>query len=279
MGNTYSVAFPRAACGIVELVRGGVNNSTGGHPPHWHSDWQLVAVTRGDGWVRVRGTQHQTPGGSLFLIPPEVVHSNDVFAGGCDFRSILIEAKIVESIAKANRLKLQRNKISEMPVVVSKKWTDKFDQYHFSLEQADPALLADEMLDNWITSIISYQTGQNRAPVELKAHSAAIRAREFLADHAHEAITLKRLASTSGMSGFELSRQFKAAFGLPPHAWLLQVRIDRSKALLKTSRSICEVATELGFSDQAHFTRIFRRTTGYTPGMMQSEFRKIIQDD
>ena len=64
------------------------------------------------------------------------------------------------------------------------------------------------------------------------------------------------------------------ATGLPPHAYLLQTRILRAKALLAHGRAITDAAYELGFVDQSHFHRHFKRIVGLTPG----EFSKMIQD-
>jgi AraC-like DNA-binding protein len=78
------------------------------------------------------------------------------------------------------------------------------------------------------------------------------------------------------LSPFHLNRVFSKEFGLPPHAFLTQVRVARAKALLKQGTSITQTALEVGFSDQSHFTRHFRRLVSVTPGhYLQS---KNVQD-
>lgn len=279
MSSGYFVFSRPEFEGITEMVRGGVGSSTGGHPAHWHSQWQLVAVTRGDGWVRTRGTQHGTPAGSLFLIPPETVHSNDVFERGCDFRSMLIEPHLVEGVASAASMRLLRNEISKSPVLLSQRMANAFDHFHATAENNPTPLGTDAGLENWITSLLTRHTGQCEATPLQIAHPAARKAKDFIADRATDGITLENVAVASGLSRYELSRQFKAAFGMPPHAWQLQVRIDRSKPLLRKGHQVGEVALQMGFSDQAHFTRVFKRTTGYTPGTYAAEFRTNVQAD
>ncbi|MEM9018728.1 MAG: AraC family transcriptional regulator [Verrucomicrobiota bacterium] len=279
MPQIYHVLTPGCVGGVVELVRGGVLSSTGGHPPHWHSQWQIVAVTRGNGWVRVKGTEHRTPGGSLFLIPPEVVHSNDVFDHGCDFRSLLIESSTVEGIARANGLRLERTRIIRAPVVLSEQWARDFDFFHRCLEKKAPSLELELLLESWIVRLLSSQTSQDGETRERTIHPAARRAREYLADHAERNVSLDELALASGLSRFELNRQFSSAFGMPPHAWQIQVRVNRAKDRLRQGQLLCDVAMELGFADQAHFSRLFKRSTGYSPGKLRSEFRKNVQDD
>ncbi len=279
MNRGYFVFSRPEIEGVSEMVRGGAPHSAGGHPPHWHSQWQLVAVTRGDGWVRTRGTRHRTPAGSLFLIPPEVVHSNDVFEDGCDFRSMLVDPPLVEGVAGAASINLLRSSIAAAPVLLSKKLTAEFDRFHLLAERSQNALETDVALESWIIDLLIRHTGQCEFAPAHVAHPAARKAREFIADHAADGITLDEVASASGLSRYELSRQFKAAFGMPPHAWQLQVRIDRSKPHLKKGHPVGEVALLMGFSDQAHFTRVFKKSTGYTPGTYAAEFRTNLQVD
>ncbi len=263
--------------GVAELVSGGISdNSNPGHPPHWHSEWQVVVVTRGDGWVRTQGTRHGTPGHSLFLIPPEVVHSNNVLEAGCDFQSMLIEPEFFESTARAASLKrLGRLVIGREPVCISPALTRRFRGFHREL--CDPAgsrssLRLESALQSWITHLLSRYTGQSETPLSRIAHPAARRAREFIWAHAEQALSLETVAQAAGLSRFELSRQFTAAFGMPPHAWQLQVRVQRAKDQLKAGIPAGDVALSLGFADQAHFTRVFRRSWGISPGRYAREF-------
>ena len=69
-------------------------------------------------------------------------------------------------------------------------------------------------------------------------------------------------------------RAFRAAVGMPPYAWLAQYRVARARALLEAGLRPAEAATRVGFADQAHLTRWFRRVLGVTPGA----YRNSVQD-
>lgn len=277
VSKVYMVKRPRSVEGVAEMARGDVESGSGGHPQHWHSEWQLVAVTKGDGWVRVAGTKHRTPGGSLFLIPPEAVHSNDVLDDGCQFRSMLLDHNLVEEVLSAHGLQMRRQQLCGQPVWQTP--TPRFEALHHGLEHGQSNLQLEGELVNWLTTFVMKATRQSESQPRAVAHPAARRAKECIWSRAEESLSLTELATEVGLSRFELTRQFKHAFGMPPHAWQLQVRVERSKALLKEGVSAGETALRLGFADQAHFSRVFRKATGYTPARFGAEFRKIVQDD
>lgn len=93
----------------------------------------------------------------------------------------------------------------------------------------------------------------------------ALRARDYLQAHLGEDIGLDDLALAVGVDRFRLSRAFKAAFGLAPHAYLIQLRLSRARQLLARGQTPAEVASALGFADQSHLGRWFRRAYRLTP--------------
>jgi AraC-like DNA-binding protein len=79
-------------------------------------------------------------------------------------------------------------------------------------------------------------------------------------------LRLADIARECNASPFQLIRAFHAAFGVPPHTWLMQVRLRRARALLVRGESISAAAYACGFVDQSHLTRVFKRYYGMTPG-------------
>lgn len=81
--------------------------------------------------------------------------------------------------------------------------------------------------------------------------------------------TLGEMALAAGLSKFQLLRHFEKAFGLTPHAWLLQQRAERARGLIRGGAGLAQAAAACGFADQSHMTRLFARQFGFTPGAWQ----------
>lgn len=91
----------------------------------------------------------------------------------------------------------------------------------------------------------------------------------FMANLAED-IPLQTLSELVKLSRSYFSRAFKISTGLAPHRWLLQARIRKAKQLLlEADHPLAQIAIEVGFADQAHFTRTFRREVGESPGAWQ----------
>jgi AraC family transcriptional regulator len=80
------------------------------------------------------------------------------------------------------------------------------------------------------------------------------------------AINLSDIAQATNRSPSHVARMFRTELGMPPHRYLINLRVDKARRLLeKTSMSIAEIAYECGFSHQEHLTRLFRRHCDTTP--------------
>ncbi len=92
----------------------------------------------------------------------------------------------------------------------------------------------------------------------------------------HEEWPIHRLAQVSAVSAAHFAREFKKAFGVPPHRYLLTRRIERATALLRdTDLPITGVALRTGWNSLGTFGRIFRDITGGSPGDLRARERLV----
>jgi AraC-like DNA-binding protein len=90
--------------------------------------------------------------------------------------------------------------------------------------------------------------------------------RDMLTDRPLRSVRLADLASEAKLSQFHFARVFRSEVGLPPYAFFEQVRIAHAHALIHSGHDLTSVAYQLGYADQSHLTRHFRRSSFTTPG-------------
>jgi AraC-like DNA-binding protein len=101
-----------------------------------------------------------------------------------------------------------------------------------------------------------------------------LRAKDRMDAASHEAWPVERLAKVGGVTSAHFARSFKAAFGLPPHRYLLTCRIEQASTLLRdTELSITEIAFATGWESLGSFGRTFRDVAGESPGALRRRAR------
>jgi AraC family transcriptional regulator len=100
------------------------------------------------------------------------------------------------------------------------------------------------------------------------------RAVDYMTANIDHAMNLSDIAKATNRSPSHIARMFRTELGIPPHRYLIQLRVDKARRLLeKTSMSIAEIAYECGFAHQEHLTRLFGRHCGTTPAAFRRSKR------
>ena len=92
------------------------------------------------------------------------------------------------------------------------------------------------------------------------------RVAHYIDTHFADPLPLEHLCDAAHLSGSYLIRAFKKRYGVAPHEYQINRRIQYAKARLRAGAPIAQVALDVGFADQAHFQRVFKRMTAATPG-------------
>lgn len=142
-------------------------------------------------------------------------------------------------------------------------------------EQTSPAdgVYVDSLAHTLIVHLIKKYSGTRIRPQTARhglPQRTLARVVEFIDAHLGEDLSLRTIAQVAEMSPSYFLTMFKRSTGLAPHQYLMAKRIDRARALLtETKLPIVDVASQVGFADQSHLTRLMRRHTGLTPRLMR----------
>jgi AraC-like DNA-binding protein len=103
-----------------------------------------------------------------------------------------------------------------------------------------------------------------------QSNGALARAKQFIDDNFREALSLDRIADFAGLGRFTLAKQFRQYFGVTPHRYLCAVRVRHAQYLMENGLRPSDIANEVGFFDQSHLIRHFKRACGMTPRQYMS---------
>jgi AraC family transcriptional regulator len=117
--------------------------------------------------------------------------------------------------------------------------------------------------------LVRLNAGSSRTEAPVRGGLAAWQERTvatFIEEHLAEQIPLATLAQLARLSSYYFCRAFKQSFGVPPHRYHVNRRIEHAKSLLaKPASSVTEVGLAVGFSETSSFTAAFHKATGRTP--------------
>jgi AraC-like DNA-binding protein len=153
----------------------------------------------------------------------------------------------------------------------------RFLALHAALERPAWRLERDTLLQEWLCALAGH-TAEATPPRAARRDPALRRACELMGDDLARNLALAEVAAAAGVSRHRLTRLFRAAYGLPPHRFVLAQRIRAARRLLERGTPAAEAAARTGFFDQSHLHRHFTRTLGMTPAAYAAALRSDVQD-
>lgn len=262
--------------GGVELLR--ATRQTQTFPRHTHEGYAVGVVEQGALGFFYRGENVVAAPGHLNLCVPGEVHTGRPAAPeGWSYRMIYLDVQVLERVALEVADRPQGLPFFGPGVIADPPLTRHLRRVHLRLEQPGvPRLEQETLLLGMLAQLVQRHADVPQQPLRLGWEPAAVeQVKRYLERHYAEAVTLEGLSHLTRLSRYHLVRVFCRSVGLPPHAYLRQVRISRAKALLAAGCPVAEVAVATGFTDQSHLHRWFKRLWGVTPG----GYRKGVQDN
>ncbi len=234
------------------------------YPRHVHETFAIGVIERGAQRFASKSGETLMPSHTLCVVDPDVVHwgwpATEV---GWRYRMIYPSVEVVEAALDGPRL-ADRFGFGEA-VIDDPDLFARFECLHRHASTGNRLGLDDEVTA-FLTDLCTRHGRGVRVQSPAGCPHVAATAREYLHAHVFADVRLADLAAATGVSEAHVSRSFRRAFGMAPYAYLLAVRIERSKKMLVSGQAIADVAATCGFHDQSHFHRTFRRLIGVTPG-------------
>lgn len=244
--------------------------------PHIHEGYALGIIEQGAEQFTYRRSRHVAGAGSIVFINPGEVHTGSAAVeGGWTYRMLypsteLLQRAVSEIVGRERDLPFFAE-----PVVYDPELVAEISLTHRALEEQTSALERESRL-LWTLArlIVRYADDRPQAGEPTREHGGVQRVRVYLDEHYAENVSLAQLAALARLSPFHLLRSFHRQMNLPPHAYQIQTRVLRAKQLLQAGVPCAETALNVGFADQSHFTKHFKRIVGVPPGLYRGHFPK-----
>jgi AraC-like DNA-binding protein len=250
------------------------------YAPHAHEEYTVGVCVGGCEVIDYRGGHIRTGPGTIVVLDPGEMHTGGPAnaTDGYAYRALYAEpALLTDGILGG--LPYFREPLLEDPELAA-----ALRRAHTELSSCPDPLEAESVLP-WLLTALARRHSTARSGPDLVpgAGTIARTVRDRLADDLTAPPPLSCLAADLGLSRYQLLRAFRTTMGVPPYAWLAQYRVSRARGLLEAGLRPAEAAGLVGFADQAHMTRWFRRVLGVTPAVyrtsvMSAAYRNSVQD-
>mgnify|MGYP001431518719 CR=1 FL=1 len=236
---------------------------------HRHDTYAIGVTETGVQRFFYRGATHVSLPGEVAVLHPDELH--DGYAGaeeGFGYRLIYLEPALISTVAR--ELAGQQ---TPLPFIVHPVLRDAAlaRVLRSAFTHSSEPLATDDLVLRITMRLLG--AGVEAAP--RRCDLAAIeRARDFLDAERTRVVRSEELEAVSGLTRFELARQFRAAMGTSPYRYSLLRRLDTARDHLEGAQPLAEIALAAGFADQAHFTRMFTAAYGISPGRYRALNRR-----
>ena len=249
------------------------SHSTACYHSHSHDEFSFGVIDKGSSTYTNLNNKISIYKGNTVTINPGDIHACNPQEDDWSYRMLFVNTQWVGQLQA--EMNLSNDTMDFQPFSDSYKtnalYYQLFNQLFNCLIKDDNPLLTEIALIDYLQLLFT-----KKSPVTKRNHKIAnprlTGVNERLIDELDTNHSLLDLAKQSGLSRYHLIRSFKKAYGLSPHALQLDERIKKSKILLKSGQPIADVSASLGFSDQSHFQRNFKKRLALTPKQYQSFF-------
>ncbi|WP_054886369.1 MULTISPECIES: AraC family transcriptional regulator [unclassified Pseudomonas] len=238
------------------------------YDPHWHDSFLVGFTEQGVQQFNCRRVRHQSTAGQVFLLEPGDLHDGHApTAEGFTYSTLYLEPNWLDTELRALFEQAPGDSLPRFADTLchDQRLAQAIALAFQAVHGQELRIVRQTAMDTLLATLTRHLHWRKRLNPDPRLPLTAQRARDFLHAHFDQDIGLEQVAQACGVDRFRLTRAFKAAFGLAPHAYLVQLRLARARRLLAHGQTPAEVAMTLGFADQSHLGRWFRRAYRLTP--------------
>ncbi len=234
---------------------------------HSHEVFSIGAITAGQSTYLHEKTRQRVQTGTVVLMNPGEVHAcNPIADQPWAYLMLYVDSQWM----KALQQDLSLNPHPDFQPLAATHSTNLalfngLTGLYQTLIDADAPLLQKQCSAVSFFTLMQQTLGTSAVRPE-QAIQRIERVAQFIHDNFKHPISLDDMCSAANLSGSYLIRAFEQRYHMTPHAYLINLRIQHARTRLKAGSLIVDVAHELGFADQAHFQRVFKKHLAATPG-------------
>jgi len=235
------------------------------YAPHTHDAYVIAVTENGGAEFKSRGVIDQAEASALLVFNPAEPHSGWMGASSrWRYRSFYLTGRAMQTVTDG--LGLARAPYFCSNVFKDRELIEAFLQLHYAVEAGEsPFSLRSQLYTSF--GKLFERHGSPFFKPEKPSYQQVLTDRmiAYLKEHYAQDISLDELAAPFGLTPFQAIRCFNRTVGLPPHAYLTQIRLRAACRLLKQGQTYAEAALGAGFYDQSAFNKHFKRAYGITP--------------
>lgn len=235
-------------------------NITNDFPVHFHSTYNLGIIELGEREFTYRGAKTILKQGDIFIIQAFEPHSCKSIGNSSHSYKII-------------SLKLDNSYYFPQLVINAPDLFNKIKEFHTLAEYEKSSSRLVYLYDEIIEQIKACSV-ENNISLDNEISSKNHLAKQFIENNCYKDISLKEMSNIACLSEFHFNRYFHKCFGLSPYAYYLVCKMKKSQKALIKHDSVTETTYDIGFFDQSHFIKLFKKHIGVTPGKYLSDNKK-----
>jgi AraC-like DNA-binding protein len=237
--------------------------SSGGFEKHRHDTYGIGVTEAGIQAFDYRGQVERSMPGQVMVLHPDEAHDGRSAAeGGFGYRIVYVNPEHIAQAVHAITGRPATLPFVREPVSRNSTLAGAVGE---AFQSALEPLAIDALIVRLAQGLLELDSTGHASASHVRIDAAALARGRDLLERSRAAVPSAQLEAVTGLSRFELARQFRLRYGTSPHRYSVLRRLDFAREQLRAGAPLVDLALGAGFADQAHFTRAFKSAYGVTP--------------